>query len=118
MVQLGFETHPSSVFDELLPINLVQPRYTNVIALGLYKPGPQLLIFAAHCIQHHLGCWLQWVQGNRRDSRLDGRQGAAAVRVDSLLLRQSQCRYFSGQPIHMRLRFSLQGIFEVNLLLS
>ena len=83
------------MFNELLPIYFVQPRETDVIALGLNESAPQLLIFAAHGVQHHLGGWLEGIQRSRCEPGLHWRQRAATVRVQVLLVRKAQRRDLS-----------------------
>ena len=117
-------THPSTVLNELLTVDIVQSGYSDIVPLGLDEPASQLLIFATHGLQHHLCRRLDGVQGYRMYSGFDGRERTAAitsniaVAVDGLLLREPEGRDLPRQPIHVRFGLCLQGIFQLDLLLS
>jgi hypothetical protein len=99
------DTHPSSVLDELLAINLIQSRNSHIIPLGIHQPAPQLIILPSHRLQRDLGT-----------RRCGIRYGQPTPWL--LLLRESQRRELPIKFIHMRLRFSLKGVFQLDLFFS
>ena len=70
-------TYPPPMINQLLPIHLIQPRHANVIALRLDEPRSQLLVLAAHRIEHHLRRRLERVE---RGPRRDGGEPSVPVR--------------------------------------
>lgn len=109
-------THPPSMVNEFLPVDLVQPCYSDVIPLSGNKPSPQLFILPSHSIQHGFCGGVESVRTCGGRPGLNRRERAAPV--DSLLLGQAQCRDLAREPVDMALRLGLEDVLELDLLLS
>jgi len=42
------------VLDELFPVDLVEPRYPDVLALGVHQAVAELFVFSPHGLEHIL----------------------------------------------------------------
>ena len=116
--------YPSPVLNQLLPVDLIQPRNPNVVPLGIHQPCPQLLILPSHGLKHHLRCRLCRVPVPQEclhpKPSVDWGDAATAVAIAIclLLLRQPQSRDLSRQPVDMILRLGFKSILESYLLLA
>ena len=118
------ETHPPPVLNQLLPVDLIQPRNPNVVPLGIHQPCPQLLILPSHGLKHHLRCRLCRVPVPQEclhpKPSVDWGDAATAIAVAIclLLLRQPQSRDLSRQSVDMILRLGFKSVLESYLLLA
>lgn len=105
-------THPSSQLQQLLPINIIQPRNPHVIPLRIHQPIPQLLVLSSHRFQHDLDARCRRIVHARRRGR---------VRRTPLLL-WSLCtperEQFPVKSVHVRLALGFERVLELNLFLT
>ena len=53
-------TYPPTMFDEFLPIYIIQPGNPDKLSLCIHQPPSQFLILPPHRLEHHLRTGLRW----------------------------------------------------------
>ena len=100
-------TYPPPVLDQLFPVYFVEPRYPDELALGVDQAVSQLLVFAAHGLEHVLGTRCERVGQTEQSGRLravavDTSRGPPILLVRKLL-RKPQRRELAGEAVYVRL---------------
>jgi len=106
------KTHPPSVLNKLLTVYFVQPRYSYIIPLCGNEPAPELIVFPSHGLKHGFGTRIRWV---RSPHKVLMANSTIALLLLLLLLGKPESSQLPAQPVHMRLRFCLESIFQVDL---
>lgn len=109
------QPQPSSVLNQLLAVNLIKPRYPNIIPLRIHQPIPQLFIFTTHGLKHRFPTGVHTRHERpephpRFRGRTQTRVAPRPILILLLLLRQPQSRKFTRHPVDMRFRLCFKCI--------
>lgn len=89
------DAHPPPMLNELLPVYLIQPRYSNELALGVDEAIPHLLVLPPHGLEHDIRARRERVR--EREQRRHARAVSVRRPVRLRLLCLSLCRKLLGK---------------------
>ena len=97
------------MLDKLFPVDFVEPRYPDELPLCVDESVAQLLVLAAHGLEHVFGTWRKRVGQTEQGGRLCavaidadvGRTGGPPILLTRKLLRKPQRRELAREAVYM-----------------